>query len=135
MRPDPLGRKEFKGSCWGTPRVSELRTVLLEMRRSDPPAINKQHTTSSVFYRDLDVLSLNCILEFLSIVLSRTLAEHAAYFLPKNDMMFPCPALAPDLPFGALTAGFFLGGGGVGSSSENDSQLGSSTVTKGWSVW
>lgn len=43
-------------------------------------------------------------------------------------MILPCPGLAPALPFGALTAGFFFGGG-AGSSSENDSHEGSSTVT------
>lgn len=50
-----------------------------------------------------------------------------AYFFPKNDMIFPCPAFTPAF-FGALTAGFFLGGGA--SSSEKDSHAGSSTVTR-----
>jgi hypothetical protein len=55
----------------------------------------------------------------------------APYFFPKNDMMFPCPAFA---------AGFFALdavvedctldlGGATGSSSEKDSQTGSSFVT------
>lgn len=57
------------------------------------------------------------------------------HFLEKNDMMLPCP----DLPAGLalvvelaveLAEGFFLGGG-AGSSSEKDSQPGSSTVTEG----
>jgi hypothetical protein len=47
------------------------------------------------------------------------------YFLPKNDMIFPCPGLAP-LPLATLTAGFFLG---AGSSSEKDSHVASSRVT------
>ena len=50
-------------------------------------------------------------------------------FFAKNDTMLPCPGFAPGLGLGALTAGFFLAGGSSGSSSENDSQVGSSTVT------
>lgn len=46
-------------------------------------------------------------------------------FLPKNDIIFPCPGLAP-LPLATLTAGFFLG---TGSSSEKDSHVASSRVT------
>jgi len=55
--------------------------------------------------------------------------EDEHHFFPKNDMMFPCPALAVDfLPFaveGAATLGFGAGA----SSSEKDSQTGSSFVT------
>lgn len=51
------------------------------------------------------------------------------HFFAKKDMILPCPGFAPDLPLGAFTAGFFLGGGGAGSSSENSSQVGSSRVT------
>ena len=57
----------------------------------------------------------------------RSVILQTTYFLPKNDMILPCP-LPADLPLGALTAGFFLGGG-AGSSSEKDSHDGSSTVT------
>lgn len=49
------------------------------------------------------------------------------HFLPKKDMMLPCPALPPFPLAATLTAGFFLGG--AGSSSENDSHVGSSRVT------
>jgi hypothetical protein len=52
------------------------------------------------------------------------------HFFPKNDMIFPCPALAVDfLPLdieGAATLGFGAAGA---SSSEKDSQTGSSFVT------
>lgn len=53
------------------------------------------------------------------------------HFLPKKDMILPCPALpAAFLPFPDATGACNLGfGGGAGSSSENDSQTGSSFVT------
>ena len=53
----------------------------------------------------------------------------ANYFFEKNDMIFPCPALAPAFPLLlvlVLLTGFFFG---AGSSSEKDSHVGSSTVT------
>lgn len=53
------------------------------------------------------------------------------YFLPKKDMMLPCPGLAP--PFFAVPlaagAGVGLAFFGAGSSSENDSHAASSLVT------
>lgn len=53
-----------------------------------------------------------------------------AHFLPKNDMMLPCPGLAA--PFLApLAAGAGVGFAflGAGSSSEKDSHAASSLVT------
>ncbi len=45
-------------------------------------------------------------------------------------MIFPCPALAVDfLPFALKVAAAFALGGGGASSSEKDSQTGSSFVT------
>ena len=61
------------------------------------------------------------------------------HFLPKKDMMFPCPGLpAAFLPFpvaadaeagGCLALAEADGAVGGGSSSEKDSQAGSSLVT------
>jgi hypothetical protein len=45
------------------------------------------------------------------------------YFFEKKDLILPCPVFLP-LAAGMLMAGFFLGGG-TGSSSENDSHMGS----------
>jgi hypothetical protein len=56
------------------------------------------------------------------------LIEYYYYFFEKNDMMLPCPAFFPFDPV-ELRAGFFFGGA-AGSSSEKDSQTGSSTVTE-----
>jgi hypothetical protein len=56
--------------------------------------------------------------------------DQCYYFLPKKAMIFPCPALAVDLlPFALKVAGAFALGGGGASSSEKDSQAGSSFVT------
>ena len=60
----------------------------------------------------------------------------ANHFLPKKDVILPCPAFAPcffPLPLavdGAIDAGVFGLVGSVGSSSEKDSQAGSSFVTR-----
>ena len=56
--------------------------------------------------------------------------DQCHHFLPKKAMIFPCPALAVDFLLFALkvAAAFALGSGGA-SSSEKDSQTGSSFVT------
>jgi hypothetical protein len=54
------------------------------------------------------------------------------YFLPKKDIIFPCPGLVAGFfpPFNAAGAADALGlGFGTVSSSENDSQTASSLVT------
>lgn len=53
------------------------------------------------------------------------------HFLPKKDMMLPCPGLAV-LFFAPLAAGAGVGLAffGAGSSSEKDSQAASSLVTR-----
>ncbi len=63
----------------------------------------------------------------------RNATSYSCYFLPKKDMMFPCPGFPPGfLPFAvdedAVDAGV-LSFCGRGSSSENDSHAGSSFVT------
>ena len=65
--------------------------------------------------------------------LSRYLIHYTSqyYFLPKKDMMFPCPALVSIFLFladdGAVETGVLSRG--KGSSSEKDSQANSSFVT------
>ena len=59
---------------------------------------------------------------------------HNSYFLPKKDIIFPCPGFEVAFlglpPADAVEAEDGLGfGAGTGSSSENDSQAGSSFVT------
>ena len=58
------------------------------------------------------------------------LAEYA-HFLPKKDMMLPCPGLAAPF-FAPLAAGAGVGLAflGAGSSSEKDSHAASSLVTR-----
>lgn len=51
------------------------------------------------------------------------------YFLEKKDIMLPCPLGAAFLGFGADWAAVTFGFLATGSSSENDSQPGSSRVT------
>jgi hypothetical protein len=59
--------------------------------------------------------------------------EEKHHFFPKKDMMFPCPALAVDFFALEVEEAETLGlGGGGASSSEKDSQTGSSFVTVGY---
>jgi hypothetical protein len=55
----------------------------------------------------------------------------SSYFLPKNDMMLPCPGLAAPFLAAPLAAGAGVGLAffGAGSSSEKDSHAASSRVT------
>ena len=67
--------------------------------------------------------------------LQRQVDQYHNYFLPKKDMIFPCPGFALDVDFLlllvdelAVEKGVFSLAG-AGSSSENDSHAGSSLVT------
>lgn len=54
-----------------------------------------------------------------------------SYFFPKNDIILPCPDFPPAfLPFAVDDNAGVLSLVGTGSSSENDSQAGSSFVTR-----
>ena len=55
----------------------------------------------------------------------------SSHFLPKNDMILPCPGLAAPFLAALLVAGAGVGLAffGAGSSSEKDSQAASSRVT------